>query len=190
MVGQAIVNVSGSARVLNERLHPEDVKMLLDYDPRSGWLKWRHRQDSNPSFNARFAGKRAGGLGSRGYWTVSLYGQLYLGHRLAWAVSFGEWPSLDIDHINGNRTDNRIVNLRLATRSENGFNQPAQRRNRSGMKGVYPDGDRWRAKLMAGGRTFRLGSFRTIAEAGQAYAEAAKTHQGAYAHVETAVKNG
>lgn len=84
----------------------------------------------------RFIGKQAGTLQKRGYSTIGIDGKRYYAHRLAWLYKNGELPSNEIDHINGVKSDNRIDNLRLATRSQNASNRPIQSNNTSGHIGI------------------------------------------------------
>jgi hypothetical protein len=81
-------------------------------------------------------GAQAGSIGSHGYWRLKIDGRHYRAHRLAWLYEFGHFPAGDIDHKNHNRSDNRIDNLRLATKSQNNANAPLQSNNSTGFKGV------------------------------------------------------
>lgn len=112
------------------------------------------------------------------------YGR-YSGHRLAWLIHYGEWPSGDVDHINGDPTDNRIQNLRSVSHAVNLQNQRApHRNNRGGFLGAYFDSTRarpkkWKAQLSVSGRTKSIGWFLTGEEAHAAYVEAKrKLHEG------------
>ena len=77
-----------------------------------------------------------------GYKVGSVFSKRLLAHRVAWAIYYGVWPEDCIDHINGDRSDNRISNLRDANKSTNGMNRGPQRNNSSGMKGIYFDQSR------------------------------------------------
>jgi hypothetical protein len=87
------------------------------------------------------AGMEAGSSDGAGYIAIIVYSagkaKRYLAHRLVWLWHFGEWPSEQLDHINGVKWDNRIENLRLATASQNGCNRGAQKNNTTGYKGVF-----------------------------------------------------
>lgn len=124
------------------------------------------------------AGTNAGSLHVQGYIIISIDKQLYKAHRLAWLYVHGEWPThgFDIDHINGNRADNRITNLRLATRSQNNANSKTRRDNISGSRGVsrWHRDHRWRATI--NGR--HLGLYETKQEAQEAYSIAARQEFG------------
>jgi hypothetical protein len=102
----------------------------------------------------------------------------FMAHRVAWLLTMKEWPSLEIDHIDGNGTNNRWTNLRLATRSQNGMNRAKQINNTSGYKGVTKHGPNWRAQIWAEGKHLTLGGHKTKEEAYAAYCEAAKRMHG------------
>lgn len=102
----------------------------------------------------------------------------YLAHRLAWLITYGEWPVGDIDHINGNKQDNRIANLRLATRSQNCANTRC--RSKVGLKGVVKIKNRYRAQITVKRKPVYLGLFDTPADAHRAYVAAANAAFGEY----------
>jgi len=115
------------------------------------------------------AGTLAGSVNNLGYVMIGFFGKMRSAHRLAWIITHGEIPKgLMIDHINGNKADNRIANLRLVTRAENGFNRHSTQAE-SGHIGVYRSRDRWRARIHRHGKRFELGSFDTMDEAKEAY---------------------
>ena len=109
------------------------------------------------SFNTR-AGDRAGSLKQSGYIGVAVGRKLYLAHRLIWTMHHGVIPAgMEIDHINGDKADNRIENLRLATRSENNRNlRGAHADSRTGIRGVSPyKSGRWHAQVHVNGRNIQ-----------------------------------
>lgn len=123
--------------------------------------------------------KNVGNL-CQGYRQIWIDGTMVNAHRVVWEHVHGAIPSgKEVDHINGQRSDNRIANLRLVTRAENLQNRHAPRKNsRSGVKGVIwnEQSQLWRAIIMNRGVRHHLGSFKTIAAAGAAYAKAAAIH--------------
>lgn len=106
------------------------LRTILDYDPEGGGFVWR------ASRRGTAAGTAAGNVMPHGYRRIGIDGRDYLEHRLAWLYVHGEWPGEEIDHVNLNPSDNRIANLRLATRGQNARNMPRLSNNRSGFKGV------------------------------------------------------
>ena len=105
---------------------------------------------------------------------------LIKGHRLAWFMTHGSWPENEVDHVNGDKTDNRIENLRKATRSENMRNCGMKRNNTSGFKGCRLREKGWQARITLQGKQHHLGFFKTAAEASAAYEEAAKKLHGEF----------
>lgn len=151
-------------------LTAERLRELLDYNPETGALTRLTR----PAQRSRI-GDVVGWTGAYGYTIVAVDGRDYLAHRLAWLHVHGRWPTADIDHINGDRADNRLENLREVTRGQNLQNQRRARRdNRTGILGVSYRADRgsWRAHIGAGGRQHHLGTFATPQEAHDAYVTA------------------
>lgn len=150
-------------------LTAERVRELLSYDPETGVLLWKVSQ------GAAKAGSVAGNLNNTGYRRIKIAGRLYLSHRLSWVHAYGGWPRDQLDHANAIRDDNRISNLREATRSENLGNQRrAQSSNKTGLLGVS-----WRsankkfcAHIDLNGERTTLGLFNTAEEAHQAYLKA------------------
>lgn len=144
----------------------ERVRSLLDYDESSGILRWRTRR-SNMA-----AGSVAGTLDGRGYRIIRIDGAYQKAHRVVWLYVHGSWPELEIDHINGDRDDNRIANLRQATVSENQQNRAkAQSNSATGRIGVsfLSRERRWVAQLCVGGRRVLYKTFRSEDQATEAY---------------------
>lgn len=115
-----------------------------------------------------------------GYIVICINKYLYMAHRLAWLHTYAAWPKDEIDHINCNRADNRISNLRQATRFENARNQPLRATNTSGLKGVsqHTETKKWTASITYNRKMTNLGLFDTPEAAHSAYAaEAKKLHK-------------
>ncbi len=144
------------------------VSEFLTYDPIGGEFRWRvSRRKGRPS------GDIAGSTDSHGYRQVCIDGRKYLAHRIAWLVVYGEWPTHEIDHINGDKTDNRIANLRRATRHLNTQNIRAARRDsQNGLAGVMQRGRRFGARITANGAVHFLGMYDTPEQAHAAYLSA------------------
>ena len=116
-----------------------------------------------------------------GYYTIWAMGRLFRWHRVVWALSTGAWPKDMLDHINHDRKDNRLCNLREATRSQNFANRIVRSNSKTGVKGVEYDRRRGRkpysAYIGAGGKKRYLGCFETAELAHAAYmVEARKVH--------------
>jgi hypothetical protein len=145
----------------------DELRRLLNYDPITGALTWR------VSNRRRRAGDAAGYIGYRGYLYINLGNKQFRGHRLAWAIVTGTWPS-EIDHANGDTADNRWSNLREATRSQNCANRRGWGKY---LKGVRRQDGRWYARIRIDGRMVYLGGYDTEDEAHVAYcAEAERIH--------------
>lgn len=152
----------------------------MSYDPETGELKWRVKR-GGPAFENSVAGC----LSSQGYKILSVDDRLYQAHRIIWLYVYGVWPEKDIDHIDRDRANNRLTNLREATRSENLFNTSLPRNNTSGYKGVCFN--KSRNKFMAYvtlGKRIHLGYFLTAELASEAYQVFAKANHGEFYNTE------
>lgn len=166
---------------------PALLQEFLRYDPEAGKLYWRPRGekwfDSAARcawWNRRFAGQEAftsPGGGESSYRCGAVLGLGLLAHRAIWAVVHGEWPD-QIDHINGDRADNRIVNLRNVTSDENHRNLARSRKNTSGRTGVCHDkrSGKWLAYICVNGVQKRIGDFVRKDDAIAARVEAEMKH--------------
>jgi hypothetical protein len=123
-------------------------------------------------------GDRAGHINSDGYWIISLDGKLYGAHRLAWMYVLGYLPKA-LDHKNRIRADN-IVNLREATRSQNGANSRSKGGAGTGLRGVQRNGHRWVAAITKNNKYIYLGTFESALAAHVAYCTAAKKLHGEF----------
>jgi len=158
------------------RLEPptrSEISVYLDYDPETGVFIWKTRSKLHfvnarawSTWNARFAGKVAGNQCAGRYRNICLGYRTFQAHRLAWLIVHGEWP-VHIDHINGDKGDNRIANLRSVSNAENRKNQATRKDNTSGVQGVYWDrrNQKWMAKIQVEGKTVNLGRYSSIEEA-------------------------
>lgn len=156
-------------------LTAEKARELFRIDAETGKIYWAV---AHGRWNERPAGALAGCL-RKGYRYIGVEGRNYFGHQIAWLITHGEWPPMTLDHINGNRDDNRPQNLRLATAAENNQNQhglPAH--NTSGERGVSWDASRekWTAHISVDGRAKNLGRFESKDLASAAYLEAKRIH--------------
>ena len=155
----------------------ETMREYLDYDPQTGIFTWKKNLKGPVK-----KGMKAGAKHSRGYISIGFNGESYLAHRLAWAFAHNDISQdMQIDHINGNRQDNRISNLRLASHEDNCRNSKPRKHNKSGIKGVRKENSRWAARIRVNKKEIWLGTFNTADEASQAYQDAAQKYFGVFA---------
>lgn len=154
------------------------LKEVLLYDAGSGEFRWRLRMGCRA-----LPGARAGTVKEDGYRIVYIERKRYSEHRLAWFYMTGSWPARHIDHANGARSDNRFMNLREATRSQNAANSRPKKPGQVGLRGVSPikGGSTFQARISMNRKEHYLGSFRSPEEAHAAYCEAAKRLHGEFA---------
>lgn len=155
-----------------------DVSLIEDlfyYDGKD--IRWKTSRTSRV-----VVGRVAGSIKKNGYRQIKINKKQYQAHRLVWVLHHKEWPSSFVDHINGNKLDNRIENLRVVSKSQNGMNRAKQQNNTSGYVGVYFDkrGKRWRAQIKIQSKTKSLGSYKTKEEAAEVYDLAATLLFGEY----------
>jgi hypothetical protein len=114
------------------------------------------------------AGDRVGFVNDKGYVAVNIDKQCIVLHRIIWMMQHGEMPSL-IDHIDNNKQNNRIENLRLADKFENAHNRPIHKNNTSGCKGVYWCGrtEKWKTQIMCNRKSYHLGYYESLEEANE-----------------------
>lgn len=153
----------------------EQLKADWHYDPETGVFT---RVRSVGRHGCHKAGTVAKARNSHGYSVIRIAGVLHGAHRLAWLYHFGEWPKV-IDHINGDKSDNRIANLRNVTQTENMQNlRSAPATSKSGLLGAHRFGrsKKWTARIRINGIGTRIGSFDTAEEAHAAYMAAKAIH--------------
>lgn len=149
----------------------EELTKILKYDPETGNLHWNHPR---PKIRV---GDKAGYLHHKGYTNLEINGKHYAAHRLVWFHVTGSMPSKAIDHINGNRSDNRFENLREASNGQNRANSITT--NKHGLKGVRllpwmkESGKCWQASIKHNNKVIYLGCYYTKEDAHSAYCDAA-----------------
>lgn len=157
----------------------DELKHSLNYDPETGFFWWKS------SGSGRNLTKPAGAIDMTGYVHIGFKDMLsgkvrrYKAHRLAFLYVHGRWP-VEMDHINGNRSDNRIANLREVTHVQNMQNREKLPTNTSGFKGVNRHEGRWVARILVNKKRVHLGRFDTPEEAYQAYLQAAHKFHGQF----------
>lgn len=154
------------------------LRELFNYDPETGFFYCKKRRTGSPTT----IGDRVGGLNSIGYVQLRVDNNVYLCHRLAWLYVYGT-QAKEIDHIDGDRANNRLSNLRLTTSSQNKANRGRQKNNSSGYKGVCWDkkNKKWCAHIMVSRRNVWLGRHSTALEAHEAYKREAVKIYGEFA---------
>jgi hypothetical protein len=157
-----------------------DLHKILRYDQDTGLLYWlprcRYMFNSDrtlKSWNSKYAGKPALCCPSHGYMYGRIFGKSFFAHRVAWAMSYGFWPIV-VDHINGNKADNRIANLRDTDTKGNSRNSKQSAINKSGQTGVFwfSRNAKWQSGIKVDGRYIYLGLFNDFNEAVAARKEA------------------
>lgn len=145
----------------------KQLKIHVDYNPETGGFIW-----IKPTRRGFHVGDKAGSIDSYGYVVMSLHGEIYKAHRLAFLYMTGSFPKLEVDHINRVPGDNRWSNLRELSHAENGKNRSMPKRNKSGFMGVMwnTKAERWIARI----GSKHLGSFKNKSDAAKARKSAEK----------------
>lgn len=159
----------------------ERLREVLDYDPKTGALTWRFRTSPKCRLD-----EPAGAVGSHGYRKIRLDDRYYTASHLAWFHFYGMPPVGLIDHASGDKTDDRIENLRLATPSQNAQNIGVRRSSSTGLKGAARfnsprNSKKFRSTITINKKRIHLGQFDTAEEAHEAYCKAAKELHGEFA---------
>ena len=150
---------------------------LFEYDKETGNLIWKIQNQG-----AR-KGSIAGTLRPDGRYQIAINNKLYLTHRLVFLMHKGYLPEI-LDHINNDAGDNRIENLRAASRSQNGYNSKLASNNKSGYKGVFwlKETKKWRAGITFNKKAIYLGCFDNVEEAAEVVRKAREELHGDFAH--------
>lgn len=151
----------------------ERLRELLHYTPETGVFVWKIKV----SWGVKI-GDIAGTIEKSGYRVISFKRSIYKAHRLAWLYIHDKWPKDQIDHANGIRDDNRLINLREATRAENAQNAGSRKGRDNFSRGTSQKKGRnkWEAQIQVNGRNQYLGIFNTQEEAHKAYVAAKLVH--------------
>ena len=167
------------------------VRLVLDYNPVTDVFTWRKRPDSHfktkrsfNTWNARFSNRIAGSTRHDGYRAIIINNRKYFHHRLVWLITTGEWPVNEIDHKDGNPSNNSWVNLREVTHAQNMKNRKSTK-NKSGWKGVTwnPSNKKWHARITVNGKVFSIGLYNCPTAVHFAYCRVAKEKFGEFARV-------
>ena len=147
------------------------IENLLSYDPTTGNFSWKKN------------GLPAGALRPSGYFQIGINNKRYYSHRLAWKMFYKENPPEIIDHVDGNKKNNKIENLRASSKQGNAGNSKRNHNNTSGFKGVtwHSHDKHWVAQIKKNGKRVTIGAFDDPKLAHDAYMKAAKDHFGQFA---------
>lgn len=160
--------------MVSAELTADRLRDLLDYNPATGKFHWRgaHRRIR--------PGMEAGTVNTAGHRSIKIDGRRHYAHRLAWLHVHGTWPKDQIDHINGAKDDNRLMNLRDVDQHTNmqNLHGPTKQNQGSKILGAYfaPKSKRWWSKIRIDGHQTYLGSFPDATQAAQAYLAAKRAH--------------
>ena len=170
-------------------LTQEEVKELLDYNPDTGVFVWKPRDNVRKTWNTRYAGTIAGSYDYEGYWRMAIHNRTQKAHRIAWLYVYGEFPSDQIDHINGVKHDNRIENLRVVSSKINHENKKKGKSNNkySNLLGVTfcKKVKKWKAQITYDKKCHFIGFYDDPEDAHRAYLQAKIKHHIGYVPNET-----
>ncbi len=141
----------------------DELIQVLEYDTDTGIFTWKENRKGGWELKDNVAGS----VNSNGYTQIRLGPKLYLAHRLAWFYAFQEWPEDIIDHIDKNRSNNSLDNLRDVSQSVN-LHNAVQRPSKSGFRNARKVGNRWQSEIKVKGKSIHLGMFDSPEEASQA----------------------
>ena len=158
---------------------PSQEKLLELFDYKDGDLYWKEKIRTSIDLS-----KPAGCIEKNGYRRIQIEGKIYRAHRLVWKYHYGKDPKEFIDHIDGNKTNNNIENLREATNQQNLFNTGPSKNNKLGIKGVSKNGNKYIARIEINGKSKYLGMFNTIEEARLVREEAEEKYFKGFAYKE------
>ncbi len=158
-------------------LTAEWLRQNLVYVPETGAFVWK------VAGRGRMLGRVLGTKLWSGYVTMKVDSIVYYAHRLAWLYVHGVWPSVQVDHIDGNKSNNAISNLQLVTAAQNSSRRPTKR-TVAASRGVMPHGTGFVARIHHKGSRLYLGYFAKLEDAKAAYEAKAKEIHGEFAHIE------
>ena len=162
---------------MKEHFTREEASQFIEYHPESGMFRRKKfAQRGKTDFRGR--------VDHKGYLRTQVAGKPVLCHRLAWLMHYGSWPQGEIDHINGDRQDNRISNLRVCTHQQNNHNQPLRKTNTSGVKGVHFNrkANKWHAQICLNYKIHHVGLFKDLSEAESAIKQRREELHGEFAN--------
>lgn len=152
---------------------PKELSEMLSYDPKTGLFKWAYRPEklfrspaSAKSWNNKYAGKVVAVFDNgRGYHIIAVRRQKLKAHRVAWALTHGQYPCGSIDHIDGDGHNNKLSNLRDVSHAENMRNRRLSSKNKTGVPGVFWNGRNFEVAIKYLQKKYHLGNFQDLATA-------------------------
>ncbi len=171
------LGISEEARAAEAGLTYDEAHRIFEYDPKTGFLKWKVRTSIRV-----VVGQVAGTPNADGRRKIRYNGKYFLATRVVWLMNIGAWPTTQLDHINMNPTDDRMENLRPATHAQNCWNKTVRSDSTIGVKGVTMCRDKFQARMQVNKQRINLGTFDTIEEASAAYNAAAQKYHGEFAN--------
>lgn len=159
------------------------LREILSYDPETGEFTWLKPSRFHAEKAGAFAGTLTPNRNGKSYWNISIDGRKHKRSRLAWLYMTGDWPSQQVDHIDGNSQNDRWANLREATATQNAWNHKRRAKRSDLPMGVrlIPKSGRFQARIAVNKQMIHLGAFDTAAEAATAYQSARGKHYGEFA---------
>jgi hypothetical protein len=158
------------------KMSPQTLREMLSYDPETGVVTWVNSRNKN--VNGKPTGLKITDRWNKSYLRMQIRPHVFLVHRVAWAIHYGEWPKDQIDHRDGDGTNNRLDNLRSVSNMKNAHNTKLKSTNTSGHKGVrwHSIGKKWNARITVDGVEKSLGLFHRIEDAIAARKDAEKKY--------------
>jgi len=154
----------------------DELRECMRYEPDTGRFYWRKYCGPRA-----LPGNEAGSLNPTGYIKITIRGIQYPRSKLAWLYTYSKWPTPFIDHINRERSDDRIINLRQATRGQNNRNTKMRSNNTTGVKGVIVNRGKFMVRINIRGKSIYIGRYDDLDDASQAYQIAATKYHGSFA---------
>lgn len=175
-IGTAPAETKGRRIAMLQELTFKRAAELLSYDRRTGVLRWRLAR------GGELPGAIAGTANGQGYVVITVDRRRYKAHRVAWLLVTGEWPAVEVDHRDRDRSNNAWANLRLASKAQNMMNSPGKSKLGlpKGVRRILPTG-KFRAEIYIDRKRVHLGTFKCAHEAAEAYRLSALHHFGEFA---------
>lgn len=145
----------------------EELKSKLNYNCETGLFTWKQSSSNRIKIGGIAGNTWFNKHNGKIYKRIFVKDKLYYSHRLAWFYVYGAWPEQEIDHVNGNGEDNRLINLRCVSSSENKKNMKIKSSNNSGVSGIsfHKKANKWMCRITVNKKTIYIGLFEDINDA-------------------------